>query len=305
MIDQITAIEQKRNDNENVDEPRKNDWKGFAQGCVSNALLTTFVALIGVNFIYFTSLESKSQSVFFPSQLEEYFQNGSQKQVGGSAQCRDRPSIVLGNLGNTLKKMGVPPSSGWPYSMKSGDTIDLTVQGVKNWISLSVADYYSNGRQSMKKILNFFSNDNKNLFSTDFVQILFANIIGQLFILFIPVIIFVLFATSFLSSCVRAWNDSDILFLAFVFFLGPAFILSSGLSLIIPLQFLFTFLFIPLFANHNMVLKILSCNIEIFSLFFVILCASSASKSELDNGFILGLYAGILYMIYKMFAKSK
>ncbi len=304
MIDQISLIEQKRNENENVDEPPKNDWKSFGKELVFSTLLTIFIALIGVNFIYFTSLNDESQNVFFPSELKKYFQTEeTQNLVGGSPECRHTPTIVLGELSNTLKKMGVPPSSGWPYSMKSGGSIDLTVQGIKNWISLSVADYYSNGRYYIKKILRYFNNEERHLFSTDFSKILCAIII-------IPFILFVTsftFVTSFISSLIRAWKDSDILFLAFVFFLGPAFILSSGLSLIVPLQFLFTFLFIPLFTDHNMVFKILSCNIEIFILFFLSASIICVLKNELDPtiGIIIPPCMGIVYLIYKIFFKSK
>lgn len=257
----------------------KNDWKKFGSSCVSNLSITLLISLIACNFIYFTNLTSASLDILFPSKLQEYFS----LQTGGfiNSKCR-MGKTELNVLGQSLKKIGIPPTRGWPYNLKDNSIMELTKQGVKNWIALSSADIYILFRNVIKSVLMFFSDvGGDDIFSSDIVKIIFVTLITFMtssigVTLGLPVFLFGAFCVSYVLSCFRALNDSDILFTAFIAFFGPAGILAAGSSISLFFQFIFTILLLPLVIDSSLVKKILLCNIPAFGNLLTFLCIISA-----------------------------
>ena len=128
----IDAIQTKKNEiqeSKNVITKKKNDWGKWGGSMVSNVLSTIIFVLVGSNFIFYTSLYDKSKQTLFPTNQQQYYVSNKQgindsdvsnpllkKQQGGMNDCKSKDKISIGNLGNTVKKMGVPPNIGWPYS---------------------------------------------------------------------------------------------------------------------------------------------------------------------------------------------
>ena len=294
--EESNTVDKKRQNKKNITQPRTPDWKGFFYGCLYNLRLTMFIALIGANFLYFTSLGSKSQDYLFPSVVSEYFE----KQTGG--QCTFYERAKNGVLGDKTKyklgKLGIPPSSGWPYSMKTDDTINFTTQGFKNWFALSTSDVFSPAREIIKSFLSYFKKESDNIFSSDLVQITIINALVLLVGQFLPFVVFALFVAVFLAFCLRAWKTDDLLFFLFLIFLGPAFLLSCGLTGVMAVQTILTLLLLPLYIDRNAVFNIMKCNGFLFTTMFLILCTLSASRSQMNPGLIAGFVASIGLTLY-------
>ncbi len=305
----VGAIQTKRKELEEKNNPiseNKNDVVKFASSIGYNILSTILIMLVGCNFIFYTSLDDISKQTLFPINSQQYYPDNydnetnpllSNKKVGGMNDCKSKEKFSIGNLGNTVRKMGIPPNTGWPYSMIDDTNLDFSLQGFKNWYGISVAEIMINMRKLLLKILNFFDKEDRTIFSKDIFQILFSNIIFTLIPLALPVLLPVIFIIFFVMSCYTAWKHDKtpfhLLFFIILFF-GPAMFLSGGVMVTSFIQFLFTFILLPLFLNQDKLKNILKCNIDLFTYIFGALCVSSAI-THLDSNF--GNVALIIYMI--------
>lgn len=304
----VGAIQTKKNELEEKNNPiseNKNNWSKFGSSLGSNIISTILIMLVGCNFIFYTSLYDISKKTLFPIDSEKYYSvNKSEQQIpllskqqGGMNDCKSREKFSVGNLGNTVRKMGIPPNTGWPYSMIESTDFDLSLQGFINWYGISVAEIMINTRKLLLQILNFFDKEDKTIFSYDIFQILFSNLFFTLMPLLIPTLIPFIFIIFFINSCLTAWKYDKHpfhLFFFIIFFCGPAFVLSCGVMSTTFIQFLFTFLILPLFLNQNKLMKILFCNKDLFTYIFGALCVSSAI-THLDSNY--GNIAMIVYFI--------
>ena len=309
----IGAIQSKKNEIEENNNPiseKKNNWGKFASSIGSNILSIILFMLVGCNFVFYTSLYDKSKQKLFPTNQQQYYVSNLKdidtrdvlnpllkKQQGGMNDCKSKEKFSIGNLGNTVRKMGIPPNTGWPYSMIDDTNMDLSLQGFKNWYGISVAEIMINMRKLLLNILTIFDKQDRTLISYDIFPILFSNIIFTLIPLILPVLIPVIFIIFFIMSCYTAWKHDKhpfhLLFFIILFF-GPAMFLSGGVMVTSFIQFLFTFILLPLFLNQDKLKNILKCNIDLFTYIFGALCVSSAI-THLDSNF--GNVALIIYMI--------
>lgn len=308
------TIDKKREEKNNGLGYRKNDWSGFRKSLVNNCITTFFIALIGVNFIYLTSLGVETQDMLFPSEVSQYFpKNVSNKQLGGSCSFNDRATFTQRLLANklNLEKIGVPPSQGWPYTMNDGTSkMDFTAKGFKNWFSLVIADVYMGGRDILKLILRFFSKETDHIFSSDLIQILFISIIVPIIILPLSFfLLLILFMYGVVASVMRAWEGSSDVWFTLFAALVPACWLSLGITTILPLQLLLTLLVLPPYADSGSVINILRCNMFLFITLLMFLITKSAFKYEVHSGLCWGLVAGtatsLLPHIFDAFQKMR
>ena len=133
------SIDKKKEEKKEDNKTKNNNWSGFAIGCLVNFILVLMIGFVVSNFMYLTSLSKNSLDTLFPSDNNEYFQQG------GSVN-------EIGDLGEDLRNIGVPPTPGWPYTMKKGDSIEFSIQGFKNWFAFSVADTYAFLRNFLKTV---------------------------------------------------------------------------------------------------------------------------------------------------------
>jgi hypothetical protein len=290
-----STIEEKREKINNPSGSRKNNWKGFGKDILNNLISTFLIALIGVNFIYFTSLNTDAQDKLFPSELNQYLPKinlDNRKQVGGRCSFVDRNEFSSKIFKNeNLKKIGIPPSDGWPYTMidKTGE-MDFSSQGFKNWFAMVTANVYSLLRGGLKEILRFFSKETEHIFSYDLVQILFITFAVPIII--IPLMMFILillFVLILFQGVMCAWKgSSNPLFTLFVAWF-PAALLSLGITGILPIHLLLTMLVFPPYADSGSVSSILRCNMLLFITLFIFLTTLSAFQNELPPLFNAGL----------------
>lgn len=272
---------------ETNDNP-KNNWSGFAIGCLVNFILVFLVGIVVSNFMYFTRLSTASLDKLFPSDDNNYFQQ-NYTQLGGS-------SIEIGDLGDRLRHLGVPPTSGWPYTMKKGNAIEFSTQGFKNWFSLSIADAYALLRNSLKvfiskiAIMNDFHNFEKFIISFMAVSLIFVALVS------LPIVIYG-------SSFIRTWNDGGILFTLFAFLTAMFSSLAGGLSLVITLQYLLTILFLPILIDSKMVGSIARQNTIPLAILFRALCVVSAIMSLKDSitiPVVMAIYTVVSVGLYRL-----
>ena len=309
----IGALQTKKKEIEesrNVITKKINDWSKWGGSMASNVLSTVIFILIGSNFIFYTSLYDKSKQTLFPTNHQQYYVSNLKnidtsdvsnpllkKQQGGMNDCKSKDKISIGNLGNTVRKMGVPPNIGWPYSMIEDTNMDLSIQGFKNWYGISVSEIMINLRKLLLIIVGFFDKNDKTIFTTDMFQIIFSNVIFTLIPLLLPILLPVIFIIFLAMSSFTAWKNDEhpfhLFFLA-IFFCGPAAFLSSSVMVTSFIQFLFTFLLLPLFLNQSKLKKIALCNVDLFTYLFGALCVLS-TMIHLDDKY--GYCALILYII--------
>ena len=303
-----SAVEDKRNSKNSVNS-KKTNLTGFQEGFIKNLILTYFIALIGASFIYFTSLRTDALDFLFPSNLPEYFSYAKvPSQVGGKCSFADRKPLSSRFFENedNLKDIGIPPSQSWLYAMNNGGDVDFSLQGFKNWFTLVNADVYSVLRSILKGVLQFFNK--KNMFSSDLVKILFITFIVILIYGFFPISLLLLCACIFITSCLRAWNSSSILFFLVTVFFGPAFFLSAGIAVILLAHFLLTILFIPSYIDSLGVESIMRCNLLLFGTMFMLFTTWSGFKHNLPSGVNAGfaITTIFLFLLHKFnpFTKS-
>ena len=268
-------IDKKRKKLENLEKgkthKRKPNWVGFAYGCLFSILICGFCALISVNFIYFTCLSDQDMNKFFPSEFDEYFTN------------------LKYDKSDKLKNLGIPPNIGWPYTTQY--TKNLTFD---NWLAFSTAEVYSRFRKMVKQILQLFGPENEIL-ATDIVKIIFIISLFPLFLsiplLSIPFMIF--------SICRNNYNHlfdpSNWLHWVYALFVPlMANFLYLGLSSIILIQFCFTLMGLPIFADISKVSSILQRNSKVFVTLLLICITINAIINKLNYAIIMALILGVI-----------
>ena len=96
----------------------------------------------------------------------------------------------------------------------------------------------------------------------------------------------------------RAWNG-NLLFFLFVTFIGPALLLSCGLTSLMMFQAILTLLVLPLYIDGKAVFDIMKCNGFLFTTMFLVLSTWTALNSHLHPGLIVGLGASIALTLYR------
>lgn len=244
-----------------------NNWGEFAKACFYNLIYIIIFGVIGANFIHFSSMDESDIETFFPTSFKNYFQN-------------QKPW-----LNNKLSKIGIPPSTGWPYTLKQNDYVDLSEEGIKSLFAMSVASTYVNVRGFIKTVLLFFSKKDPSIFSNDLVQMLVANFSLGVLYYTLPLLTICLYICFFIFSCSISYYSGDILVLLFTlccFCFGPAMWFGVGLAVIMTLQFFLTFIALPLYDEPKSIGKHMFKASNLLMAIFGLLCVSSTWK-HLDD----------------------
>ena len=283
------AINDKKNEikkNKNGDITKDN-WTGFAIMCFVNFVVVIILGITVSNFIYLTKLSKNSLDILFPSNEKDYF-NSSYSQQGGSG-------IEIGDLGEDLKNLGVPPLPGWPYTMVDGDNTGLSVRGFKNWLAFSSADTYILLRHYLKSLISKLHRINKlhnfDRFILSCIAIGFS---------FVGLAATPLPAYGF--SFLRTWNQGGIISTLVAFFTFAFSSFALGISMAVSLQYLFTILLLPILLNSNSVKNIAFENSVPIAILFRFLCSLSGFAYLKDNVTIptvMMIYTVICFALYR------
>ena len=173
------------------------------------------------------------------------------------------------------------------------------LQLFKNWFAQSTADSYKTNRSFLQQWLKLFSlnkgadkDTEENIFSNESFQMFVASPLT--FIVF-PLVIFLTYFSSWFSMFKMGWGWTLI-----GIFLFYSWFISFGVSFVQMFQYLFTLMFLPLFADIKRVKKIFGCNVKGLSILFGLLVCSSAF-SHLDNTISITMFIVYLLMIIKSY----
>ena len=211
------------------------------------------------------------------------------RQRGGSWKCKAHQQTSISmpkGSGAILNKIGIPPSGGWPYSMRKGNNDGLGIQGIKDWWALSSADTYCQSRHFIKMILGWGAGLNEALGGSDgflmFMGVVIMLVVTALttfpapFLSVIPIVIFLLALFHCFARAIESadhWYSKIGIFLLSIW---PSIIVSMGISFMQVIQYFLTFLVLPLIASPNLIREMLACNQETLALLFGGLCVGSA-----------------------------
>jgi len=263
-------------------------------------LLFALITLISVNFVYFTSLNDNVMNKFFPSELDKYSVDGNND---------SNYDASWEEIKHKVKNIGVPPNFGWPYTKKRNDK-SFTFE---NWLAVSTSSIYTNLRATVKALLKVFGENpeisrNEQILTLDIVKIIFINVLFIVGLLLFPILGIPLYLVGIILMtfliCNSIFNSlfdtSNLLHYIYATFVPTmAFMLSVGLSYLIPAQFYLTLLVLPLFADYKSVRKIFKRNSILFVSLFLIFITGNAIKYKLNLSIVSALVVGVLFSLYK------
>ena len=291
----MSTIEEKKNEklnSENKDD-NKSNWVAFAINVIQNFILTLFIGILGANFIFLTSSSSIFLDNVLPSQECNYFppcNNQSQKGGDGGENYNENCETPKKSFSmKNLQALGIGGSGGWPYKHRSNRDSSSSVgffQDFIDWAIDTIYDTYKFNRGVLKSWLAFFAKPIKNnsegantFMNSDTFQILFiAPLTLMASVLAFPSGFFVSLFSSFFNS----ESNFGVFWALFGLVFGWTWGLSSTISMVQFIQYLFLFMVLPLLSNLTAVKKILHCNIKTLALLFGALVCGSASV-HLDN----------------------
>ena len=324
MVDiNLTPIEEKKKIVNK--ESKGNNWRGFGLSIIGNILLTLIIGLSGANFIFLTraatindigqqipTIVDDNEQIIFDSSKPSLLDKLMPTDESWYFNKAPTPKSLTPNKDythwNNLNSIGVTKKhNGWPYSMYKEYTEDELEhwwnktnwwQNFKNWFAQSIATSYIQNRTLMKNWLRLFApvvdsktGKNMNIFSNNTFQML--GVSPLMYIIF-PLLMFVIFASIFVATFSNGWWKRALIgcFLYYTLFI------TYGVSIVQSIQYFFTFLLVPLMANHNIVKNIISeTSGTLLTIFMILMCVSSFSNldEKLAWGFTGG-YIGLLIL---------
>ena len=291
----LNSIEEKRKQMSGDNE--KNKWSSFGISIVVNILIIFFIGIIGANVIYMTSVINKVDNEgitllekLLPTDESHYFPQDGSFKGGSTCSSSKEYSTNWTNLNN----IGIGNKSGWPYSMYNPRGGYGIIQGFKNWFAKSIADCYITNRGLFQKFLQVFAPDreDKNKFSNETFQMF---ILAPVMFIVFPLVSTFIYLSSWFSEF-----KAGIGFTLVGMFLCYSWVTTATVSFIQSMQYLLTFLVLPLIADYKRIKKIIGCNVKSLSFLFGLLVCSSGFV-YLDTTISVTMFVVYLYLIIKSF----
>ena len=193
-----SIIENKIKEKTNENKKEKSNWGRFALSILNNFILTTFISVLGSNFIFFSTLNNLEY--FLPTKKEAYYDDKFSffgKKMSQFKQAKQQHEMNKDVNVHLLDKLGIGNIKGWPYNLYKKQFIPSISQSFLNWFSSSTAEAYMTQRKILQTIIGFFSpdfqdKDDKNLFSSQPLQIILTPFITLFGSLIVPFIAFIL-----------------------------------------------------------------------------------------------------------------
>ena len=291
----LNSIEEKRKQMSGDNE--KNKWASFGISIVVNILIIFFIGIIGANVIYMTSAINKVDNAgitllekLLPTDESHYFPQGGSFKGGATCSSGKEYSTNWTNLNN----IGIGNKSGWPYSMYNPHSGYGIIQGFKNWFAKSIADCYITNRGLFQNFLQVFAPDreDKNKFSNETFQMF---ILAPIMFIVFPLVSTFIYLSSWFSEF-----KAGIGFTLIGMFLCYSWFTTATVSFIQSMQYLLTFLVLPLIADYKRIKKIIGCNVKSLSFLFGLLVCSSGFV-YLDTTISVTMFVVYLSLLIKSF----
>lgn len=296
-----SAIENKKNEKDAKQNTEKSDWGKFGLSVFNNFIHTALIAVIGSNFIFFSTLNNLEY--FFPTRESAYFEKTNSKFSRESPRVNTQPELNKDVNHKLLNKLGIGNIKGWPYNLYKKELFPSLSQGFLNWFSSSTADTYMTQRKLQQSLFTFFSpemdgNEDKNLFSSQPLQILISPVIKMLSIFIVPLLAFVITFFKLFTN-----KRGGFLYAFMGLFLMYSWIITFSIASLQTIQYFLTLMFVPLLSNYKEVLKIIYNNRGFIGFLFGALVVSSAFNNLETIFAIVGLLIYIILLIAYIFKK--
>lgn len=296
-----SAIENKKNEKDAEQNTEKSDWGKFGLSVFNNFIHTALIAVIGSNFIFFSTLNNLEY--FFPTQESAYFEKTNSKFSRVPPRVNTQPELNKEVNHKLLNKLGIGNIKGWPYNLYKKELFPSLSQGFLNWFSSSTADTYMTQRKLQQSLFTFFSpemdgNEDKNLFSSQPLQILISPVIKMLSIFIVPLLAFVITFFKLFTN-----KRGGFLYAFMGLFLMYSWIITFSIASLQTIQYFLTLMFVPLLSNYKEVLKIIYNNRGFIGFLFGALVVSSAFNNLETIFAIVGLLIYIILLIAYIFKK--
>ena len=303
MSSNISAIEKKKKEYKlgTGTSPKTSDWKGFFVTVLKYVIYLALFALIGANFIFFTS--NDNLDMFFPSTPVMYYPISAEEQKGGGYTCPPKGSrkFKFGLDLGILSSLGIGKKLvGWPYSLHKNNTSGFSWNGWKNWFATTVGNSYMKEIAILKHILRYFApskpGEHSNMFANQPFQMILSNLVFH----FISMITFFMgFGTVLFKSFSNkfwGWQWSLI-----GLFFGFTWITTFCTASIQTVQMMATLMFLPLFVSRKTIGEIIQCNVGFLSAVFGLLVVG-AGMQYLDYWTsTVMMFAYVILMIKQFF----
>lgn len=299
-----SIIENKIKEKTNENKKEKSNWGRFALSILNNFILTTFISVLGSNFIFFSTLNNLEY--FLPTKKESYYDDKFSffgKRMSQFKQAKQHNEMNKEVNVRLLNKLGIGDIKGWPYSLYKKQFIPSISQSFLNWFSSSTAEAYMTQRKILQTIIGFFSpdfqdKDDKNLFSSQPLQIILTPFITLFGSLIVPFIAFIITIVKLFTNKHGGFIYSFVgLFLLYTWFI------SYAVSTLQTIQYILTLMLVPLISNYREVLKTIYNNRGFIGFLFGALVVISAF-SHLELVFsLVGLCIYIILLLSYVFTK--
>jgi len=290
-----TPIENKKNEKDNEINGEKSDWGKFGFSVLNNFIHTAIIAVLGSNFIFFSTLNNLEY--FFPTKNSAYFDSTPSSQSSKPLNLNKEVNAKL------LNKLGIGNVKGWPYNTYKKELFPSLSQGFLNWFSTSIAETYMTQRKLQQSLFSFFSpemdgNEDKNLFSSQPLQIILSPIILLLGIFIVPMLAFIVTFFKLFTN-----KQGGFLYAFIGLFFAYTWLITFSTSTLQSIQFLLTLMFVPLLSNYREVLKTIYANRGFIGFLFGALVVMSAFDNLETVFAIVGLVVYIILLLSYLFSK--
>ena len=280
MSGSVDAIDSKKKETgDGKDAPKESDWGGFFMSVLRYTVMLALFALVGANFIFFTS--SDKLEMFFPTDPSKYYADdlvkasgsmkGGRRQRGGAYTCFSSGEKGKGLNMSALSSLGLGKKFvGWPYSLHKNNETGFSLDSLKNWFATTIGNAYMAEREMLQSFFKFFApakpGEDSNMFANQSFQMLFANLLIQIvaiisFLIGMGMVGYQAFVNKFWGW---QWGLIGL-------FVGYTWMMMFTTPIVQTVQLVLTLLFLPLLVDRGMVGKIIHCNQTMLSMLFGLL----------------------------------
>ena len=282
-----SSIQQKSDSKNNTSSSA--DWKSFASTIPANLLHTFFFVLIGASLIFYGELNKMELTgndadivengtalyKFFPSNPLTYFEKPSACEK--NLKPGDTPTYKCGerkipeSVSCGAQKFGIGKNAPYIYGEGADGTVNISIQGLKNWFAESQAGTWGFFRGILAVLVTLLNNQ------SDSLQIILGGLMMYLFVSIVLGTLFPGMILTIINQITSNGGDPKTLWSPLLFTLFPGFLLWFPNAIVMLLNTIFSVTLLPLFVAPNIIKDILVCNHKIVGLIFGFMMAGAAS----------------------------
>ena len=265
------------------------DWKSFASTIPTNLLHTFFFVLIGASLIFYGEVnkieltgndadiveDGTALYKFFPSNPLTYFEKPAACEK--NLKSGDTPTYKCGerkipeSVSCGAQKFGIGKNAPYIYGEGADGTVDISIQGLKNWFAESQAGTWSFFRGILAVLVTLLNNQ------SDSLQIILGGLLMYLFVSIVLGTLFPGMILTIINQITSNGGDPKTFWSPLLFTFFPGFLLWLPNAIVMLLNTIFSVTLLPLFVAPNIIKDILVCNHKLVGLIFGFMMAGAGS----------------------------